>query len=145
MDQLPTSVWLSSRIPGASDFVAWFGYWPSFHDAEVTSIELVRSGASRVTVHVFEATDEVNAKGQYVCRRHAVVSFFVNGIRELTLTAFNQQNVLSGLQLDSVEQGYRLTLEGCYGVDGLITAESVRIEFAAGAPSDSQYLSEGTS
>jgi hypothetical protein len=53
----------------------------------------------------------VNAEGQYVCRKHVVVSFFLNGIRELELTGFNDQNVLSGLELASVEQGYELPLK----------------------------------
>ena len=29
-------------IPGAQDVIAWFGAWPTFHDAEVLSISLDR-------------------------------------------------------------------------------------------------------
>jgi hypothetical protein len=144
MDNAPTLYWLTSEIPGASDLIAWFGYWPSFHDAEVTSIELSRSGASHVAIHAFEMTDKVNIKGQYVCHKHVIVSFYVGGIREIELNGFNHQNVLSGLELARVEQGYKLTLGGCYGVDGSITAETMRVELAPGPPSGSQYLTEGT-
>jgi hypothetical protein len=140
LDTIPD--WLAS-IPGANEVIAWFGYWPSFHDAEVTLIELARSDPSRVDVHAFESTEEINAKGQYVSRNHAVVSFLVGGIQELTLTGFNHQNVLSGLRLARVEEGYQLTLEGCYGIDGVITAESLRIALRPSVPPDSQYLTEG--
>jgi len=37
-------------IPGAADVIAWFGYWPHFHDAEVLSITLDRSGESQVAI-----------------------------------------------------------------------------------------------
>lgn len=144
MDNAPTLDWLVSGIPGASDLIAWFGYWPSFHDAEVTSIELSRSGPSRVAIHAFEMTDKVNAKGQYVCHKHVLVSFYAGGIRGIELTGFNHQNVLTELELTKVEQGYKLTLCGCYGIDGSITAETMRVELAPGLPSGSQYLTEGT-
>jgi len=38
-------------VPGAAEIVNWFGYWPTFHDAEIVSIELKRAGhqSSRYT------------------------------------------------------------------------------------------------
>ena len=144
MDDAAATKWLTSRIPGAGDLIEWFGYWPSFHDAEVTSVELTRSGPSRVAVHVFEITDEVNAKSQYVCRKHVIVSFRMDGILEVELTGFNRQNVLAGLEVAGLEQGYELRLAGCHGVDGRIAAESVCITLEPGPPSDSQYLTEAT-
>jgi hypothetical protein len=41
-------------IPGAALVVGWFGYWPTFHDAEVLSIFLDRTGESRIAIQVFE-------------------------------------------------------------------------------------------
>jgi hypothetical protein len=38
-----------------------FGYWPAFHDAEVTSITLDRTGASRVEIE-FEGVCGVSAE-----------------------------------------------------------------------------------
>jgi hypothetical protein len=140
MDDTRTADWLALQIPGAKDLIEWFGYWPPFHDAEVMSIELVRSGRSRVSVHVFETTGEVTRQGQYVCRNHVIVRFLLGGIRSLELNDFNHQNVLGGLALAQADEGYTLELEGCYGVTGMITAESVEIELIPGAPPDSRYL-----
>jgi len=40
-------------IPGADAVDAHFGYWPTFHDAEVESIFLHRSETSRIVVKAF--------------------------------------------------------------------------------------------
>jgi hypothetical protein len=42
MDEVPD-------IPGADDVVKWFGYWPTFHDAQILSITLNRSGEAART------------------------------------------------------------------------------------------------
>ena len=131
-------------VPGANDLLRWFGYWPTFHDAEVIRVDIRRSGTSAVSVHTFEATDVVNGRGAYVCTKHVVVTFVMNGIREATCTGFNHQNVLSGLEIAVSEGAYELKLEGCYGVDATITADALRIDLAPGAPSDSQYLAAAT-
>ena len=62
-------------IPGAADVVAWFGYWPSFHGAEVLSILLDRSAGAQVAIHAFDMTADLDAGGHYVLAKHAVVTF----------------------------------------------------------------------
>lgn len=96
--------WLTVEVPGATDLIALFGYWPSFHDSEVIAIELVQSGPSRLSVHTFERSSEVNQKGQYICRKHVVVTFLFRGIRGLELSGFNHQSVIWGLTLRKVEE-----------------------------------------
>jgi len=145
MDQAQIPDWLVTEVPGAKDLISWFGSWPSFHDAEVISIELVRSGPSRIAVHAFERTRELDPNGFYVCRKHVIVTFLLSGIQSLRLEHFNHQNVLAGLWLTRAEEGYTLELEGCFGADGSIAAESICIEFAPGAPADSQYLGAANS
>ena len=73
-------------VPGASDVVAWFGYWPTFHDAEVLSITLDRLAGCRVAIHAFESTPEVDSSGCYVHAKHAVVTFHLEALPE-TITA----------------------------------------------------------
>ena len=143
MDDSGSPIWLTNEVPGASDLNAWFGYWPSFHDAEVVSIELPRSGPARISVHTFDCTGEVNQKGQYVCQKHVVVTFLLNGVDGLELSGFNLQNVVSGVTIAKTERGYEVQLEGCYGVEGAVSANSVRVEFVPGPPLDSLYLTEG--
>jgi hypothetical protein len=128
------------EVRGAADLIKWFGYWPSFHDAEVLDVELHRSGSSAIRIHTFEITDQVNSQGHYICVKHVVVTFILEGVNNLHLDYFNGQNVIYGLLLRQTPEAYELTLDGCHGVDGTIAAERVQLELAPGVPADSQYL-----
>src|SRR5262245_49024564 len=86
-------------IPGAHELGSWFGSWPSFHDAEILELRLNRSTESIIRIHTWAMTDELDAKGFYVSDRHVVVTFILNGITSLSLTGFNNQNVIAGLDL----------------------------------------------
>jgi hypothetical protein len=126
-------------VPGASELIAWFGCWPSFHDAEVLDCELHRAGDSTIRIHTWETTDEVSGQGFFVCKKHVIVSFVLEQVTNLQLSHFNAQNVISGLMLKQTDDGYVLTLEGCYGIEGMIAADRVRVKLQAGIPAESQY------
>jgi hypothetical protein len=129
-------------IPGAADVIAWFGHWPTFHDAEVLSITLDRSGGSRVAIHAFEMTPEVDTRGRYVLTKHAVVTFFLEGFpqsQNIRVELFNQQNVLSSASVNKITGGYELVLEGCHGADGSIYSERMSVELEPGIPPGSMY------
>lgn len=132
-------------IPGAQDVVAWFGYWPTFHDAEVLSISLDRQSGCRVSVHAFEMTAEVDGSGRYVLVKHAVVTFRMqgfpgdrSGISKTRIESFNNQNVLSSASVNSRPEGYELVLEGCHGVDGSIVCERMSVSLKPGVPRGDQ-------
>src|SRR5208283_375337 len=109
--------------------------------AEVLSITLDRSGGSRVVIHAFEMTPEIDATGHYVLAKHAVVTFFLEGfptgpqgITNTSLAYFNAQNVLSSSSVNKTAKGYELVLEASYGVDGLIACESMSVKIEPGWP-----------
>jgi hypothetical protein len=139
-------VWEAPEVSGAEDVVAWFGYWPSFHDAEVLSISLDRVTGCRVSIHAFEMTQEVDSGGYYVNTKHAIVTFFMegfprdnSGISGTRIEAFNHQNVLSSASVKRLPEGYELVLEGCYGVDGSIVCERMSVTLEPGLPEGSIY------
>ncbi len=133
------------EVPGTSELVKWFGYWPSFHDAEVLDFKLRRTGSSAVRVHTWEITNQVNGKGYFIRTKHVIVSFVFDGVTDLHLEGFNGQNVIGGLHLRQTDAGYELRLEPCFGVEGTVAASHVHVEFELGIPSDSQDLkSPGT-
>lgn len=123
-------------VAGAEALVQWFGKWPSFHDAEVLSLELNRVGTSCVRIHTWEMTGEVDAKGFYVLRKHMKVSFSLDGLKDLELAGFTSQNVIFGLDIRRSEEGLQLVLDPCYGVAGSLTAEAIRVEFEPGMPAN---------
>ena len=122
------------QIPGSADLISWFGLWPSFHDAEVLSIHLNRQGESKVVVHTWQKTDEVDGRGHFVLTKHVVVTFLLESTLSVKLEDFNHQNVISGLSLDATASGYRLILHPCFGAEGMLEAERVRIKIQPGVP-----------
>jgi Immunity protein 50 len=129
-------------IPGAAEVIQWFGYWPTFHDAEVLSIKLDRSGTSTLAIRAFETTREVDSSGHYVQAKHATVTFYFEGfprdqygITNIRIEGFNHQNVLGNAEVKRTAQGYELVLWGCYGVEGSLGCERIRVELTPGAPS----------
>src|SRR5712672_526387 len=88
-----------AEIPGASDLFAWFGFWPTFHDGEVLSVHLDRSGPSRIRVHTRERINELDSRGYYVLRKHVIVMFILEDVSDSELDEFNHQNVIACLTL----------------------------------------------
>lgn len=120
-------------IPGAAQLHAWFGYWPSFHDAEIVSLVLNRDGLSSLRLHTWHTTSQVDERGCYIKEKHVVVSFHMEEILELALNNFSQQNVIFGLEIVEDQQAYKLVLDPCYGLEGSIRARTISIELEPGA------------
>jgi hypothetical protein len=123
------------EIPGAAELDSWFGYWPSFHDAEVTSLHLNRKGNSTLRVHTWEMTKQVDEKGYYVLDKHVEVEFVFEGPSDLSLSGFNHQNVIFELGIAKTHSGFRLTLAECYGLSGSIEAKTLSLNITPGKPS----------
>jgi hypothetical protein len=78
----------------------------------------------------------VSLEGFYKADNHCVVTFLLEQISDLELADFSSQNVISGLEIEKQEAGYRLELFPCYGLAGYIVAKSIRVEFKPGIPDD---------
>lgn len=119
-------------VPGAAAVVEWFGEWPSFHDAEITSVCVDRSGRSFVRIHAWIRTNQTGENGGFIIERETAVVFECSEISWLHLEGENAdtQNVISGLMFEQVSEGHRLILGPCYGLSGEIVARrwSLRLE-----------------
>lgn len=120
---------------GADALAAWFGHWPSFHDAEIHELRLNQQGVSRLRVHTWRMTDHVDADGYYVLEKHVMVTFNIKQIATLVLDGFSHQNVISELMIERVADGLVMTLEPCYGLSGMIEAGEIAVEFTPIEPS----------
>src|SRR5437879_12661792 len=90
-------------IPGADAVVSWFGRWPSFHDAEVLTVQLSRRGTSWIKLHAWNTSDktyERDDKQFYGQDKHAVITFELDELVDLQLVDFGNQNVIQGLDIE---------------------------------------------
>jgi len=128
-------------IAGAKQLVAVFGYWPSFHDAELLWLRLDRRAHSdgcygptlETLVHAFEMTSEVDADGYYVLRHHVLVHLRFLDVMELRLDGFNYQNALMGLtftdlrdrQMERVR--WAVHFNSAFGVDASFQCYAIEV------------------
>jgi hypothetical protein len=96
-------------ILGSEKLTSVFGYWPSFHDAEVIWLRVDRRGSElgegptlEAQVFAFETTGDVDPAGYFVQRHHVLVHFRFSGVAELKVDDLNQQNVLFELRISGV-------------------------------------------
>jgi hypothetical protein len=103
--------------------VGFLGRWPSFHDANVTDSQL---GADSIDLrlHTWLMTDEIDSKGYFVLRNHALVSFRFNGPHDVQMDAFRSGNVLFELNLsrNSSPGLFRAELDSVMDVSGAFSA-----------------------
>ncbi len=126
------------QIEGVNKVVQWFGEWPSFHDAEIIELYLVRYGTSILKIHTWNTTDKVDDKGYYITEKHAIVVFNLIEVTDLELYHFSQ-NVIFELGIEKTKQGYKITLAPCYGLTGFLEAKNIIIDIQPGKPKESIY------
>ena len=123
--------------------VAHFGQWPSFHDAEVHCLNLHRpakttTGGSIPTLELhlrgWVLKQEVSESGFYKLHGDAVIHFQFEGIFDLKIEGFNNQNVLSSMNLEVVNDPsmagssvLRVELEHCYEFEASFKARTARV------------------
>ena len=105
--------------------VSFFGGWPSFHDANVPAYE---AGADTIslTLHTWLMTDEVDAKGSFVLRNHALVSFRFGSLYDVQMDAFRSDNILFGLEISrgSDAASFHVELDSVMDMSGTFSARS---------------------
>lgn len=83
----------------------WFGYWPSFHDSEIISINLHRSlrgienGAIlSASIYSFQMTSELDENSFYKLIKHCVIELEFLNIESFELEGFNHQNAIDSIE-----------------------------------------------
>lgn len=93
-----------------------FGYWPSFHDAEVLEVRLWRGDINTdvslyefpvltVRMHLWELTKETERDGRLASRHHTLATIrFHDVMEDFELSGFNHQNAIFCLALEKVQR-----------------------------------------
>lgn len=117
-----------ANIENATALISIFGKWPSFHDAEVLRAVLDRSGPEgpsvETMIHVFEMTSEIDSKsGLYAVKNRMLVTLRFTEISLQQIHGFNEQNVLSSLEVAELDpdahegRHFHVRLASLYGMD----------------------------
>jgi hypothetical protein len=130
----------AERISGAEKLIGVFGYWSSFHDAEVVWLRLDRrpfvdsdAPTLEALIHAFEMTSEVGTDGCFVLRHHVLVHLRFYAPVGLHLEDFNHQNVLCELSISDIRgfQMERITFEvrftSSFGMNASFQCERVEV------------------
>jgi Immunity protein 50 len=103
-----------------------YGRWPSFHDAQVSAYVAPTRGSQLLvfTIHTWQMTNEVDAKGYFVLQKHALVSFRFDGIFDVEMAAFDASNILSGIEFFPASDGssFRVVLDSVMDRSGSFSA-----------------------
>lgn len=84
---------IETRIQGSEKLINIFGYWPSFHDAEVIELNFWRGNVDpdvgsydfpvlTVKLHLWEITDDLNGQGYFGRVKHTLTT-----MRSMTWTS----------------------------------------------------------
>lgn len=124
-------------VTNADALVSIFGYWPSFHDAEVLTILLDRAGDDGPTlearIHVHEMTDEVDARGFYVLIKHTLVTLRFTDVLLRDLRWFNSQNALASLGMEEVDPSqnegrhFGVSFDASHGVEADLLCDRIAV------------------
>ena len=76
--------------------VNFYGYWPSFHDSNVPEYRAptLNDPSLEFTLHTWQMTNEVDAKGYFVLQKHALVKFYFDGLTSVQMDEFGANNIL---------------------------------------------------
>jgi Immunity protein 50 len=88
-------------IQNCESVVNFFGCWPSFHDANVLEYE-AEADSIRMVPHTWLMTSEVDAKGYFVLRHHALVSLRFGDLCDVRMDAFGAGNILFALRVSPI-------------------------------------------
>jgi Immunity protein 50 len=101
---------IESLIQGSEKLTGIFGYWPSFHDAEIIDLHFWRGVVEpdqgrydfpvlTLRIHVWDLTNEVNSKEFLVLKHHTLTTLRFCDVDEFRMEGFNHQNAIFGLSV----------------------------------------------
>lgn len=116
-------------ISGHEKVTGHYGWWPTFHDAEILEIQLTRDGpACRIKLFVYDMYRAPNTREWVETEKYANILFQFNDVVDIDLKGFNEQNVLSRIDFNKVANDIiEIRLPSIYGLNGSIRCKKVEV------------------
>ncbi len=103
---------IAPLINGSEKLTRVFGYWPSFHDAEILELHFFRGDVRpdegiykfpllKLKIHTWELTNEINPQGYLVRRHHTITTIDFCDVSGFQMEVFNHQNAVFALSITS--------------------------------------------
>ena len=95
-----------------------------------------------LTLHTWEMTSEVDAKGYYVLRKHVLVTFRFAGVRDACLERFDSGNILFGMNITRAgdADSFHVELDSVMDMSGDFSATSGEIVSVVPCTSDGKAI-----
>ena len=130
------------QITGFEKLIGFFGYWPSFHDAEVLALWLDRrgqvdwEGPIAVLKLLTQEWRQNPVTGHTQSGPPGLVEFRFTAVEDLHVTGFNYQNAIQALdwqreQAKGFPARWRVSFPGLFGVSGTFTCQEAELVSAA--------------
>ncbi|RTQ53388.1 hypothetical protein EJV47_01200 [Hymenobacter gummosus] len=120
-----------SRIINADLVRQHFGYWPAFHDAEVTKATFESNSGFWPSVTFLltasEMAKKVDETGYRGLTKRCDIELQFTGVQEIAFHDFSHQNVLLSLMLEEDGRNIKCTFGSSTGLDAIIVAEQVTV------------------
>ena len=136
---------IEESISGSEKLTSIFGYWPSFHDAEVLELHFLR-GDERpnegkyefpmlsLRIHLWALTKEVDAKGYFVLRNHTLTTLKFTDVAEFEMEGFNHQNAMMSLHIERREESrgaspnsFVVTIQAAFGMGASFECSGIEV------------------
>jgi hypothetical protein len=117
-----------NEIPGGRALLAWLDDRPAFGDAEILELRLVRKGHSVLRISHVVSDSGTHSRAS---RRHAVITFVLTDMMDVSLEGFGVQNVIGGMTLRRTPQ--RPVHNSLVGIGLAIGSVEMKIAPCAGA------------
>jgi hypothetical protein len=148
---------IESQIVGSEKLVGIFGYWPTFHDAEILGFHLDRGDVRpddgvfkfpilTLRVHIFDMTREVDSRGYFVLRHHTLTTLKFSDVHELKAEGFNHQNaimelvILEKTRTEGPSPYFAVTVEPAFGMGVVFECLGVEIVDAVPCSADGKPI-----
>ena len=131
-----------------------FGYWPSFHDAEVIEFALWRGDVDpekdryigpvlTTKIHLWELTCEMDTTGHCVLRHETLAVLRFHEMEDLQFEGFNHQNAIYGLSITAeprkdLPDAIRVEFEPAFGLTGTFRCSRIEVVSAEPYPRNEQ-------
>ncbi len=121
---------IQSLVQDSDKILSVFGYWPSFHDAEIINFHWWRGNVDpekglfqfpvlTLDLHHWELTKEVNPAGYYVLRHHTRTTLTFHDVMSVQIDGSStHQNVILSLFIQQLQREQRPSPYLAVEIDG---------------------------